>query len=92
MVDVGIAPSWSTPEPKRYGTPRPPSAIRPSAVRWAYMYACASSPSVSNRSQPIDRQASSPSGPVTIIELFIGSSVRCWPEMSAVNPSVQRTI
>ncbi len=56
------------------------------------MYACASSPSVSKRSQPIDFQASSPSGPVMIIELFIGSSVRCWPGMSAVNPSVQRTI
>src|SRR5260370_854867 len=56
------------------------------------MYACASSPSVSKPSQPIDFHASSPSGPVTIMELFIGSSVLCWPGTPAVKPSVQRRI
>jgi hypothetical protein len=30
--------------------------------------------------------------PGLVIELFIGSSIRCWPGMSAVNPSVQRNI
>ncbi len=54
------------------------------------MYACASSPSVSQPSQPMVFQAASLSGPVTIIELFIGSRVRCWPGRPAVNPSVQR--
>ena len=33
---VGL-PRWSVAEANRYGTPRPPSAIRPSAVRCAYM-------------------------------------------------------
>ncbi len=56
------------------------------------MYACASSLIVSKPSQPIDFQVSSLSGPVAIMELFIGSSVRCCPGMSAVNPSVQRNM
>ena len=34
---LGHAPSVSVREPNRYGTPRPPRAMRPSAVRWAYM-------------------------------------------------------
>ena len=55
------------------------------------MYACASSPSVSQPSQPMVFQAASLSGPVTIIALFIGSRVRCWPGRPAVNPSVQRS-
>ena len=78
-------------DPKRYGTPRPPSAIRPSAVRCAYTYACAMSPSVSRPSQPIVSHTAGGSGSVAIIEEFIGSQVRRCPLSEAVNPSVQRS-
>ncbi len=63
----------------------------PSAVRCAYMYACASSPSVSHPAQPISRQAASPSGSVTTMWLFIGSSARRCPGSAAVYPSVHRS-
>ncbi len=36
-VSTWVEPSESVREPNRYGTPRPPSAIRSSAVRCAYM-------------------------------------------------------
>ena len=39
---------------------------------------------VSAPSQPIRAHSASGSGSVTIIELFIGSSARCSPGMSAV--------
>ena len=64
--------------------------MRPSAVRWAYMYACAMSPSVSRPSQPMDSHGRAASGSVAIIEEFIGSQVRRWPLRDAVKPSVQR--
>ena len=34
-VQSWVCPSTSVREPKRYGMPRPPRAMRPSAVRWA---------------------------------------------------------
>ena len=46
-VSGWVAPRWSSVDPNRYGMPRPPMAIRPSAVRWAYMYTWALSPIVS---------------------------------------------
>src|ERR1700761_7725640 len=71
--------------------PRPPMAIRPSSVRWAYVYPWALSPIVSRPSQPISFQAAALSGSVTIIELFMGSSVRRCPGSRAVKPSVARS-
>jgi hypothetical protein len=69
---------------KRYGTPRPPMAIRPSAVRWAYMYTCASSPSSTGSCQPMSAQAASGRGSVTIIVELSGSQLRRCPRSEAV--------
>ncbi len=90
-VLAGVWPSASVFEPKRYGTPRPPIAIRSSAVRCAYMYACAMSPSVSRPAQPMLSQTSAPRGSVAMRDEFIGNQARCRPFSPAVNPSVART-
>jgi hypothetical protein len=64
--------------------PRPPIAIRPSAVRWPYMWEQHLSPRVSPPPQPISSHTDCGRGSVTIIELFIGSQVRRSPAKEAV--------
>ena len=59
---------------QRYGVPRPPIAIRPSAVGCRYVYAWAAAIIVSQPCHPISSQADAGSGSVAIIDELIGAT------------------